>query len=358
MKPTQIFDILDLAKRARAMNLTFNPIFVGPPGIAKSFNIQKWCKYNDLPFIDVRIAYYEAPDMVGFPSIQLVDGRQRTIHALPEFWPTGGQGVLLLEEPNRGTTSVMNTMMQLLTDRKVGGYTLPPGWIICAAINPENEQYDVSTMDAALKDRFEFFNIEYDKQDFVSYIRTDKWDTSIINFVDTGTWTYVLPEDVSKNEGAKYISPRTLSKLNAALLAGIPSSPEDILERTIYDSVLGKIAGNSFYYFKHNAQPVLYRDLVDPKTYREAISKIKAFSDAKDYKAGTIAVTIRDIVEHGDIEDVLLSNVILALPADQSVQLISELDFKRGSKTNELLHRLTENYPEVKKYLKHVLKQK
>ena len=88
MKPSQIFDVLNLARKARQQGKKFNPLFVGAQGIGKSEIIQQWCKTNDLPFIDIRAAYLEAPDVIGFPQIKEVDGRARTVHVLPDFWPS------------------------------------------------------------------------------------------------------------------------------------------------------------------------------------------------------------------------------------------------------------------------------
>src|ERR1700676_3647503 len=113
MRPDRIFDILDLAKEARKQNLVFNPMFVGEAGLGKSQIIQSWVKKQqkadpNFGFIDCRIAYYEGPDFVGYPTSVEQDGILRMIHALPQMWPTSGSGLLLFEEPNRGNTMVMN----------------------------------------------------------------------------------------------------------------------------------------------------------------------------------------------------------------------------------------------------------
>ena len=136
MTPETIFEILDVAMQIRKNGDVFNPLFVGPPGVGKSQIVQQWAKKNNLPFIDLRAAYLEAPDLIGFPSIETKSNNKKvTVHNIPEFWPEEGTtGVMLLEEPNRGTTSVLNTFMQLLTDRKVHKYTLPEGWIIVGCI--------------------------------------------------------------------------------------------------------------------------------------------------------------------------------------------------------------------------------
>src|SRR4051812_35497574 len=176
MKPSNIPAVMDLAYKAISSGEVFNPMFTGEAGLGKSQIVQQWVndqrKRNpSFGFLDLRIAYLEAPDLLGFPEVASDDdGRARTCHRLPEFWPTSGEGLILLEEPNRGTTGVMNCLMQLLTDRKVHNYTLPKGWLIAACVNPDNAQYDVNTMDAALKDRFEEFEVEYDALSFIEFI--------------------------------------------------------------------------------------------------------------------------------------------------------------------------------------------
>ena len=348
MKQTDIYAIMDLARRARQNHRKFNPLFVGPPGIGKSEIIQDWCKINNLPFIDLRAAYLEAPDLIGFPSVEKSGDRQITVHNVPEFWPVDGEGVLLLEEPNRGTTSVMNTFMQLLTDRKVHKYCLPDGWIICGAINPENEHNDVNVMDTALKDRFEIFEVNYDKKTFINFMQLNDWDKNIQMFIESNTWTYSKPEDIGEAIGNKYISPRTFSKLNAALLSQVPKE----MELDIYESVLGKNVGRAFFQFMNDEQPVLYKDIV--KNPKSAFNKLKKFSDPKDYKAGHISLTMKDVVENHDIKnDDLLAQILLNIPADNGPALISELEYKQKDPT--LLDRMVKNYPEIKRYFRDIL---
>ena len=340
---------MDLARRARSQGKIFNPVFVGPPGLGKTEIIQEWCEERGLPFVIITAATYEAPDFKGFPRVEIINGRQRQTYATPDYWPDSGEGVIILEEVNRGTTSVMNCMMSL-TDKRRGfdGYKLPEGWLVAGCINPESEHYDTNTIDTALKDRLEFFEIHFDKKEFIEYMKKTDWDPNILLFVDSGTWNYVKPEDVGSIAGAKYIAPRTLSKLNAALKAKIPTE----MELDIYESILGKNVGQSFFQFVNDEQPILYKDIVEHT--KKALAKLRKFSDPENYKAGHVAITIRDIVDKNEIVDELLSEVCLGLPADQSIDLLNQLSYKR-KEGDQLFERICKNYPEVKKYLKHVL---
>ena len=128
----------------------------------------------------------------------------------------------------------MNCLMQLLTDRKVHNYTVPEGWIVAACINPDSAEYDVNAMDAALRNRFEEYEIEYDAISFIDYIEEAKYHDSIQMFIKSGVWTY--RDTKSIGDGGKYISPRTWSKANAAEKAGL--STDRRLHRETMCSIL------------------------------------------------------------------------------------------------------------------------
>jgi len=356
MKPTKIFDMMDLAMRARDLGLTFNPLFVGPPGLGKSEIVQQWCGKEKIPFIDLRAALLEAPDLIGFPVVTMIAGRQTTVHATPDFWPTEGRGVIFLDEVNRGTTSVMNCFMQLLTERKVKQYTLPQGWVVVVAINPENAEYDVNTMDPALRDRFELFEVSYDKSSFSEFMKSNDWDKSVVNFIESNVWQYVRPEELSNVPGAKYLSPRTFSKLNTALKAGINSKEDELI---IFESVLGRNTGSSFFHFRHNESPVLFKDLVTDT--KNALKKLKKYSNPEDLKNGYISVTVKDIIENDGeptlITDELLIDILKIIPADQAPQLVLDLALKRGDHKGEIFERLKKD-KDLKKLLSTILHHK
>lgn len=355
MIPSKMFDILDLAKRVTDQGRTFNVLFQGPAGVGKSEIVQQWCRANTLRFIDLRAAYLESPDLIGYPTVETIDGRQVTKHNVPEFWPHPGEspGVLFIDEVNRGTNAVMNCFMQLLTDKRIHNYEFPQNWMIVAAINPENGEYEVNTMDAALKSRFELFEVNYDRESFVTYMKDSAWDERIVMFVESGSWTYTTPEEVAKNPQAKYVSPRNWSKVNNALKAGFKE--EDSL--MIFEALLGKNIGKMFLAFLNDERPVLRADLESSKA--KSLKRLKKFSDPQNYKNHLTAITVKDITDRDSaedaIEDDLLADVLLTIPADQAVRLIRDLEYKRKV---PMIEELIKSYPELKKYLQTTFRAK
>lgn len=122
----------------------------GPTGIGKSELVRQVAENLRIEFRDLDLSLLEPPDLVGLPV--LTDGRTR--YAVPASLPTEGAGILLLEELNRADRTVQQPSLQLLTARKLHEYELPPGWVVFAAINPEDGEYQVTPLDPALRCRF------------------------------------------------------------------------------------------------------------------------------------------------------------------------------------------------------------
>lgn len=367
MKPSNIFAVLDLAYKARLQGRALNPIFTGEAGLGKSEISQAWVKKQrernpQFGFLDLRIAYMEAPDLIGFPA----EGKDknntgRTMHLLPEFWPTEGEGLILLEEPNRGTTGVMNCLMQMLTDFKVHNYTLPPGWMIASCINPDSSEYDVNTMDAALKDRFVEFEVEFDHMSFMDFISESDWDDRVQMFVGSGLWTYKTTKEIGKD--GKYISPRTWSKVNAAEKAGVHASRS--LHRLTVCSILGKDIGNEYHKYCYDSAPVTANDIIKDRS--AAFKRLLAQSDVSTYQGDMIAATVESIEKYygglkkdckaDQIDEDTMAEVAKIIPADHAVNLIKQCGYKqsKGQITN-FFKEFTGRHPELVKVLKDNIK--
>lgn len=348
MKPSEIFAILDVAQRARKKGHIFNPCFVGAPGLGKTEIVQQWAKSRNLPTIILTSATLDAPEIRGFPLVQVIEGRQRMTTATPDYWPTSGEGIIVLEEVNRGSNAVMNCWMSL-TDARRGfdNYKLPDGWVVVACINPENTLYDVAAMDPALRDRFEFFNVTYDRASHLNYMSSTEYNKSIMQFVEANLWSYRLPEDIGNLPGAKYVSPRTYSKLNAALAAGI----EEANELEVYASILGANIAKDFYSFKYDESPVMMSDI--NKSIKSAVKKLQKYSDPNNYKNGMISLTVQDIIEVNTIDDDKLAQVCENIPLEAARTLLFSLEKKREDKT--LFDRITDKNKSLLAKLKETL---
>jgi len=363
MKPSRILEVLDLAWAARKAGKDFVPLFAGAAGIGKSQLCQSWVKQQrkrnpKFGFLDFRIAYMEAPDLIGITDIvNDSSGGKRSAHLLPDFWPTNpeSEGLILLEEPNRGTTAVMNCLMQILTDRTVHKYKLPDGWIIASCINPDSAEYDVQAMDTALKNRFVTFEVEYDHNNFVEFMESSSWCQHIQYFVKSGTWTYKDANSIAKD--SVYVAPRTWAQLNAAHSAGAMEDKQ--LHRQIATSILGKDIGSEFWKFVHDDAPVTAHDLI--KSKNKSLKKLKEQSKPEQYQGDKIAVTVDSIVKayggkapkEDEISEELMVEVAKIISSDQAVNLIKNCGLKsHGGNITDFFKDFSLRYPELLTILK------
>jgi hypothetical protein len=383
LKPIRILDVLKLATKARENGHVFNPLFTGDAGLGKSAISQSFVEVmkttgfpeagiepdENFGFVDLRIAYMEAPDLIGFPK-EIEDESSpngyKTIHCLPEIWPTdpNSRGLLLIEEPNRGTTGVMNCLMQLLTDRKVHNYKLPEGWIIAACINPDSAEYDVNSMDAALRNRFEEYEINFDPISFLDYIEKSDWHESVRMFLNSGLWIFKDTKSIGNNPEAKYVSPRTWSKIDAAEQAGV--SLDRRLHRETVCSILGNAVGKEYHKFRFDEAPVTAKDLLSAKT--KALAKLREQSNPDNYKGDMIAVTVDSIIENyskeiadnkaeGLVGEKTMAEVAKIIPSDQAVNLIKQCGFKQSKGViTSFFKEFVKRNPELTKVLKDNLK--
>jgi hypothetical protein len=368
MKPSNIMAVLDLALKANEIGEIVNPMFTGDAGLGKSQIVQQWVEKQratkpKFGFVDLRIAYLEAPDLIGFPETAAdKNGLERTMHRLPEFWPTEGEGLILLEEPNRGTTGVMNCLMQLLTDRKVHNYTLPKGWMIAACVNPDSSEYDVNTMDAALKDRFEEFEVEYDALTFLEYMEKKEWHQAIQHFVGNGVWIYKTPKELGQN--GKYISPRTWSKVNAAERAGL-SENNRMLHRIAVCGILGKDIGNEYHTYCFDQAPVTAAEILKDK--KGAFKRLKEHCSQDTYRGDMIPVTVdsiikayggkKEVCKPDQIDEDTMVEVAKIIPADQTTNLIKGCGYAvaKGRMT-DFLNQFMKDHPDLINIMKSNIK--
>jgi hypothetical protein len=155
------------------------PFIWGHRGLGKSSLVKQLATERGWGFIDLRCSQLEASDVRGLPD--RTDGR--TTYLPPADMPVGDmsddeisaqigelpdpsdleatrqfyvrynalqphyqKGILFLDEVNRAPDDVLQAIFQLVLDRKVGQYTLPPGWCVVAAGN-FMEGYQVSGFD-------------------------------------------------------------------------------------------------------------------------------------------------------------------------------------------------------------------
>jgi len=143
-------------------------MLVGRTGIGKSEFVKSFGRALGLEVTVLDLAAMDPPDLSGLP--QIVDGR--TTFAVPSWLPAEGRGILFLDELNRAPLEVQQALYRLVLEGKLHEYTLPPGWIVWAAINPADDgDYQVTELDPALADRFRKLTVVADRGEWLRWAK-------------------------------------------------------------------------------------------------------------------------------------------------------------------------------------------
>jgi hypothetical protein len=144
-------------------------------------------------------------DLVGIPITQ--DGEVKFCR------PNDIQNAecIIFDEPNRAADdSVINRIMEIIQFGTVNGEKLPNlKWIACAC-NPDDDDYNVSSLDKAFLDRFGVFMKSEPNIDIPYF--TDLFGTLVAQTVSRlwNTYEQVRKDQKTKNDKWDFISPRRM----------------------------------------------------------------------------------------------------------------------------------------------------
>jgi hypothetical protein len=176
MTPIELRTYLD---RLVSTRTTLSTMIWGPPGIGKSSIVQQVAHAHGIDFVDVRLSQLAPTDLRGLPVPE--NGRSKWFP--PEFLPDGGSGILFLDELNMAPPAMQGIAQQLILDRKVGSYTVPPEWFIWAAGNRKEDRASVFEMPAPLANRFLHLTVMPDLDSFKAYALAERIPEQVIAFL-------------------------------------------------------------------------------------------------------------------------------------------------------------------------------
>jgi MoxR-like ATPase len=165
-------------------------LLIGHRGIGKSEAFANVTGKRRIRLIVLDLSLLEAPDLLGIPFVE--DGRSR--FAPPAFWPTSGEGVVVIEELNRAPRYLQAPILQLLTTRTIGDIKLPGGWWIAAAINERSDEYFVDELDVALASRFVRVRVEPSPSEWLKWAAQNDVHPQVRNFIEAAPEAFNDPE--------------------------------------------------------------------------------------------------------------------------------------------------------------------
>jgi len=198
----------------------------GAPGIGKTEILEQLAKKLDVDLLVLHLSQVDPTDFRGVPMVKKIDGRDRTVQVLPEFFPTSNGsnnkgGILFFDELNASDRIVLRAALPLCLDGKIQGYTLPEKWIIVAAGNRmEDVNFgDVEELNAPLADRFRHLNYIPTIESWSDWAMPKKYiDPRLIAFFqmdENKEYFHKMKEDDGEDPNMNWSSPRGWSKASA-----------------------------------------------------------------------------------------------------------------------------------------------
>ncbi|MEY3090070.1 MAG: hypothetical protein RL113_386 [Pseudomonadota bacterium] len=291
------------------------PVFVwGAPGIGKSSIVKQIAKNNQLDFLDLRLSLLDPTDLKGIPFFDAEN--QEGVWAKPSFLPSDreSKGILFLDEINTAPPAVQASAYQLILDRKVGEYELPPGWSIVAAGNRENDRGVVYKMPPPLANRFVHFEMEVDFDDWKWWAYQNEIDYSIIAYLAYDR-SMLFTFDPISNEKS-FATPRSWEYVDSIMKSGIG---ETLLLDTISGAV-GREAAVGYMSFKK-----VMDKLPDFQAILEGTQTEYEEKDPKVLIGFVIGLVnaLRETKDTGAVDHALKFS--LALPGEFAIMLVKDM---------------------------------
>ena len=220
---------------------------LGESGIGKTSTIIEMAKNSNLDFVKVNLSQIEElGDLVGFPVRQFqmyreikaptnanlnytttkapvskkiaewvdemaveqylkqgykMTKKNRMSYCAPEWIANKKNGgILLLDDWNRANVRFIQAVMELIDRQTYISWTLPKDWHIILTANPDNGDYNVTSLDPAQKTRFITANLKFDVDVWAKWAEEAEIDTRCINFL------LMHPELVTQEVNARAIT--------------------------------------------------------------------------------------------------------------------------------------------------------
>ena len=183
----------------------------GPAGIGKTSSIVQLAQELNMDIVRLNLAELEdLSDLVGFPlkEYEIVNedkvskwvpetllpqyiaskykptGNKRMSYAAPEWINNKKEGgILILDDYTRADARFMQATMTLIETQTYYSWCLPKNWHIILTTNPDDGNYNVTSLDSAQKTGFITVNFKFDVDVWARWAEKQDIDTRCINFL-------------------------------------------------------------------------------------------------------------------------------------------------------------------------------
>jgi nucleoside-triphosphatase THEP1 len=182
----------------------------GDAGLGKTSSILQLGKELNLNVVKLNLSQLEElGDLIGFPikEFQVKNSEGKTLwiteqeietasskgyrvvgkrmsHAAPEWIEGKGEGgILILDDFTRADHRFMQAVMEICDRQEYISWKLPKNWHVILTTNPDNGDYNVTSLDVAQQTRFISVELKFDEKVWARWAEEVEIDNRCINFM-------------------------------------------------------------------------------------------------------------------------------------------------------------------------------
>jgi hypothetical protein len=257
----------------------------------------------------------ELGDLVGFPvkefQIQNAEGKttwinesqisvasakgykvisKRMSHAAPEWIEGKGEGgFLILDDYTRADARFMQATMEILDRQEYVSWALPKNWHVILTTNPDNGDYNVTSLDVAQKTRFISVELKYDADVWAKWAENANIDGRCINFM------LMHPELVTQR-----VNPRSITTFFNAI-SSIQKFDEELpLIQMIGEGSVGEDFSSMFTMFINNKLDKIIspKDILEKDEQYVMNTLVSAVGKDDDFRADISSVIATRVINY------------------------------------------------------------
>ena len=197
-----------------------NIMLTGKHGIGKSQILTNYYEQKSMTVKTLFLGQMSDPgDLLGLPHKDEETGR--TTFMPPYWFPMDGKPIVLfLDELNRARPEILQTVMDLVLNRKLAGRPLPDGSRIISACN-DGDEYQLTDLDPALVSRFNIYQFRPSEWEWLQWAENVGLDRRVIQFISSNPDMLDDKNDKGDNAGLEKSPDRRAWEKVARLIEGI-----------------------------------------------------------------------------------------------------------------------------------------
>ena len=234
----------ELKRLLTAMPTDQNIMLTGRHGIGKSEILTNFYAERGMKVVTLFLGQMSDPgDLIGLPNKNEQTGKT---DFMPPYWfPMDGEPIVLfLDELNRARPEVLQTVMDLVLNRKLAGRQLPKGSVIISAVN-EGDEYQLTDLDPALVSRFNIYQFRPTTAEWLLWAQENGLDERVIYFISNNAdWLDENIKQADEYVGLEKSPDRRAWKKVSDLIKGIDSLDD---YKKFVAGIIGVAATAAFY---------------------------------------------------------------------------------------------------------------